>query len=461
MARSNSSGKELTWKPYGKRKGKVVKGGQWVKVIDGKQKSFGSASRKSDRKAYGAALAKMRDYTEEQGEERQLQKVARAFMDAKVKALGMPSGLGTTSIETLDPLAAEEQAARDELARVIERSRRLRQAQEVRQAADSEPGESRLFAIMDAYYADRRQDRDITVSGSGSISNKRSLTEAGYKSIETHLNTFRAFASNCPFNAVLDVERVLSRYADFLRAKLESRAYTAWTVNTKTAKLRTFVKWAVEKHFIDAMPANLTSVTASYATKKGGKPIPLEDIRKLWRAADDRMKCWIALGLNCGYYPVDIGRLKSGEVVGGRIIRHRSKTNAQQNYKLWPVTAQLIESTRQGGPGDPEAPLWLRPDGRPFDQGATNPVGAMFAKLRERAGVGDVTFSNLRDTGASEIEKISRAGGKIDPALVSLYLSHHDDRTAAYYVSADPRDMETSTLDAATDRLGAWTGLEA
>ncbi len=179
MARSNSSGKELTWKPYGKRKGKVIKGGQWVKVVDGKQKSFGSASRKSDRKAYGAALAKMRDYTEEQGEERQLQKVARAFMDAKVKALGMPSGLGTISIETLDPLAAEEQAARDELARVIERSRRLRQAQEVRQATDSEQGESRLFAIMDAYYADRRQDRDITVSGSGSISNKRSLTEAG------------------------------------------------------------------------------------------------------------------------------------------------------------------------------------------------------------------------------------------------------------------------------------------
>ncbi len=93
MARSNGGGQELTWKPYGKRKGKVVKGGQWVKGIDGKQKSFGSAFRKPDRKAYGTALAKMRDDTEEQGEECQLQKVARAFRDAKVKALGMPSRL--------------------------------------------------------------------------------------------------------------------------------------------------------------------------------------------------------------------------------------------------------------------------------------------------------------------------------------------------------------------------------
>ena len=96
-------------------------------------------------------------------------------------------------------------------------------------------------------------------------------------------------------------------------------------------------------------------------------------------------------------------------------------------------------------------------DGQPLvretEQSRSDIIGALFAKTRKGAEV-QATFSNLRDTSATHVERLSRTGtGPIDKALVSLFLGHGDDRTASYYIDNDPETMETTKLDAVIDQL--------
>lgn len=54
-----------------------------------------------------------------------------------------------------------------------------------------------------------------------------------------------------------------------------------------------------------------------------------------------------------------------------------------------------------------------------------------------------------------------RSSGGFNPAVIQLYLAHKDASTAAYYLSNRAEDVRTEELDTATDKLGAWLGLEA
>lgn len=85
MAHKNRSKTKLTWKPYGSRKGKPVPGGQWVKVVNGKQRSFGTATSKSNRSAYLEAQANYERFLDDQRQlnlAKQAIQVLRAYAHA-------------------------------------------------------------------------------------------------------------------------------------------------------------------------------------------------------------------------------------------------------------------------------------------------------------------------------------------------------------------------------------------
>ena len=75
-------------------------------------------------------------------------------------------------------------------------------------------------------------------------------------------------------------------------------------------------------------------------------------------AADERTELYLLLGLNCGFYAVDIGTLlKEGVDLGaGRIKRKRTKTRDRSHdvpevdYLLWRRTRDLLEKHWNPGP---------------------------------------------------------------------------------------------------------------
>ncbi len=86
-------------------------------------------------------------------------------------------------------------------------------------------------------------------------------------------------------------------------------------------------------------------------------------------------------------------------------------------------------------------------------------VGREFKKVARRAKL-PVTFQQFRDTSAQAIKDASMRSGRLDPALIQLFLAHRDHSTAAYYLSDDPKAMVTNTLDTALQQLEEYYGLD-
>ena len=83
------------------------------------------------------------------------------------------------------------------------------------------------------------------------------------------------------------------------------------------------------------------------------RPMPMEAWRQRYEAAGDDAKLYLLLMANCGMYQGDISDIKPSEVdwEQGRIIRKRSKRAKSEkavvvNWKLWPLTFDLLK--RQG-----------------------------------------------------------------------------------------------------------------
>ena len=82
---------------------------------------------------------------------------------------------------------------------------------------------------------------------------------------------------------------------------------------------------------------------------------------------------FLLLGLNCGFYAVDIGTLRQDEVDSdsGRIRRKRTKTRDRSDdvpevdFLLWRRTFDLLKKHRNAGPQRPEL-VFVNEEGNPL-----------------------------------------------------------------------------------------------
>lgn len=221
------------------------------------------------------------------------------------------------------------------------------------------------------------------------------------------------------------------------------------TFNERIKDLRQFIGWCHTHYYISTLPKNLPDLCSKYQYEPSPKAIGTKTTKRLWTAATLRDKCWIALGLNLGYYACDIATLESDHIQGNHIVRKRHKTRDTgwaTRHKLWSVTKQPITKCRSANDG----PIFAAMTGNPLQKykvklnSRTDVVAAEFARTRDRAKVTGVKFSNLQDTSATHIEQI-------DPAPTDIFLGHKDRRMARYYI--DGRMTDSSRLDAAIDQL--------
>jgi integrase len=225
------------------------------------------------------------------------------------------------------------------------------------------------------------------------------------------------------------------------------------TFNERIKLARQFVGWLHENYHLQSLPRGLKQLCGRYQYTPTPKAMDVKIIQKLWKAASIRVKTWLALGLNVGFYAQDISVLKASDIEGGYLVKDRNKTGVPMKLKLWPVTQRLLELT---GKADEKGYLFRGSKGRPLvwhnieKNSRTDLVRNDFARLCQKAQVQGYSFSNLRDTSSTRVENI-------DPALTDLFEGHKDKRMARFYVDSSMRDM--SRLDATVDRLEATYGL--
>jgi hypothetical protein len=200
---------------------------------------------------------------------------------------------------------------------------------------------------------------------------------------------------------------------------------------------------------LQGLPRGIRELCGKYEYKPNAKALELTTIRKIWTAASVRMKAWMALALNVGFYAADIADLKDKEIDGGYIIKERGKTGVPTKLKLWRVTQRLLGVT---GGSDKSGYLYPGRQGKRLihynakKTSRTDPIAKGFRRLCDDLDIKGYSFSNLRDTSSTLVESI-------DPALTDAFDGHKDKRMARFYV--DPAMLDTSRLDAVIGRLEA------
>jgi integrase len=233
------------------------------------------------------------------------------------------------------------------------------------------------------------------------------------------------------------------------------------TVNERTKTMRHVVRWLHDQYLIPALPRQMVHLCAAYGVKTTAKALDLPMLHRLWNGASPRLKTYMALGLNCGFYVGDIASLEYSHIKGGYIVKDRHKTGVPTRFKLWSVTKALLDAnangkdklvlvTDQGGPLLVIDPYWKNGRGRRWCKIETDLLAT-----RKRLGINGVTFSKFRDTSSTQIESIDRT-------VTDLFDGHKDARMARFYVDGEMVDYDRlfAALDSALDELEEYYGLK-
>jgi integrase len=149
----------------------------------------------------------------------------------------------------------------------------------------------------------------------------------------------------------------LAKVKDRGQDKDKKKGWSAEYATKVFGVARSFVRFLWEAGLID-LPRNIDSRQHRFGA--GAKKVPtltVEEFKTLVGHATGQLKLHLLLMANCGMLQTDISDLRQDEVdwVEGRIIRKRSKTDDKDdvptvNYKLWPLTFELLKKYRSDDP---------------------------------------------------------------------------------------------------------------
>lgn len=366
--------------------------------------------------------------------------------------------------------AADDPAEAKRMQIEAEKQQRAFVAQQRLKALKAHPkvnGSKSIAEHMDAWLAEAK----LTVDAG-------ELTDKGYKGKKDGIETMRRFVAGQSFGKPVEVEQLLTDYRAHLlklvalRRRLEAEAegrkvtgrgkspdkfgYAPGTFNDKVKFGGQFIKWCWKRSALKEQPRNYEDFVAKLHTEKQGEPLTVDGIQKIWAVANDRQRCFMALGLNCGFKNGDVIDLEGKHIQGARLLGIRKKTEklrVPMNYALWPLTQRLIEAERNNT-GD-DAPVFVNTKGNRITTGT---FSALFRKLADRAGV-DATFEQLRDTSTDLVKQALHAGDH-DSNLLDRFLAHKNNKMSQHYTTDDPRFIQSPALDKIVLDLQAKYGLE-
>ncbi len=210
------------------------------------------------------------------------------------------------------------------------------------------------------------------------------------------------------------------KYFIHLAKQVEQGKWTSTTAKNYQNAARMFVRSRLEKGLID-YPYNLTSRNLTFTAKQSEPETYTKEALKTYlTTADERLRLYMLLCLNCGMYTSDIGKLAQSEVLdNGRIKRKRTKTRDRSknvplvDFPLWPETLELLQKFRSKDKdfvflNDEGLPLWREVEKDDKFVRLDN-IKSMFFRLQrdklELSKEDRKDWRALRKTGSSEMEQ--------------------------------------------------------
>ncbi len=224
------------------------------------------------------------------------------------------------------------------------------------------------------------------------------------------------------------------------KRKLQCANGSAHRLNLHIGAMKALFHWARRNDVLQDIP-NIGAVSRSKIVHHEMYTFSSDQIKKLLRAANSKMKAMILLGLNCGFGCMDCARLKwtDLDLDNGRVQLPRSKTGVPRNLPLWPETVKALKELQRSGQlvfyteeGHPRVrtSLKTREDGSKRYT-TVNAVASMFARLLKKTKINapkGTGFYALRRTAAT---LAARSG---DPFAVQRLLGHVNLDMATRYV---------------------------
>jgi integrase len=439
---------ELSW---------VAKLKQWRKrrKVNGKTKTFylGAGTSKSDRLSYVRALAKWREIEEtldlaERGDKLRQQLAAwrdelasRPDVDASVYLIATKSKVDETK-----PLSASMQRWLDGTARVGE-------DRFAPTSTASTNGKTMGQAVAD--YIEAQRERYEHGLRFPNAPQRERISGVRFMSYRYNAQLIKADWEKEPLpKDEAGMASLMERFKERQKALMTAGQIQPGTLNERLKTLRHVVRWLHRKYVIQSLPREIIDICAMYRVPTTAKALDLATIHRLWDGASPRLKTYMALALNCGFYVGDIATLEYSHIKDGYVLKDRHKTNVPTRFKLWSVTKALLDANANGS----RNVMLVTEDGGPLlviDPYAKNGKGKRWCKIetdllatRKRLGINGVTFSMFRDTSSTKIESIDRT-------LTDLFDGHKDARMARFYVDGDMVDYDRlfAALDKAIDEL--------
>ena len=294
--------------------------------------------------------------------------------------------------------------------------------------------------------------------------NRGEVTANYFDQTRGSLNTFAQFiGENTRFATLqeMQLEAYRSHLLSLPVSNVTKRPIRLRTAKSRLAAVKTLYRWAYKMYLIENMPRNLMDYTNYPWGKTTVKVYTLGEIETLWKRANDRLRCWIALALNCGFGQKDISDLCCNEIdwQGGYIVRERSKTGVKAKHKLWAITLQLLKQEMEPGASGTDRVFLTKPE---LNTEANNhkekypllrkglrsngkywmsdAIKSAFWRIQVATGInGGRGFYCFRKTGATLIEEI-------DPAATEMYLSHAEHGMKQPYAARNWGRLEKALL---------------
>ena len=282
------------------------------------------------------------------------------------------------------------------------------------------------------------------------LHSKETRRETGEISERTYtalLSTCKHLASHFGDRAVFTLQpHDFERY----RGKLATKSPVV--LKNKMIRVRSVFKYAIDNRMIDravdfgssfALPekSDLRKHRAKQQkpifsadeirTFLNGRPEP-EDPATFLKGADDYLKAWILLGINCGLYAVDLSGLLHRHIEGEFLEYARAKTGIIRRCWLWPETRAAIAVVST----EPKLHknVFLNNRDRPLvtetkNEGRIDAVANRFANLKNRLKYNRESsgFKNFRHTYRTVVDE---AG---DQPAILLTMGHADSGISDYY----------------------------
>jgi hypothetical protein len=125
------------------------------------------------------------------------------------------------------------------------------------------------------------------------------------------------------------------------------------SAHNRWSTFKSFLIWLDQMQLI-TIPKTINRDEYSFGIKKkhfrNAKKIPLEDVKALLNAADNRQKLVLLCGLNFGWTQKPIGDIDRTHIIDGHYVEyHRTKTEHHDNmpeisYLIWDETLEQLET---------------------------------------------------------------------------------------------------------------------